>query len=289
MDNVHILNVQRDITQMTFQDYYTRLVMLAQSVYEWEGLPDNINEKHIERYLIHQGRCMFFNDFFNGWMVAPCADAGYLNYYDEPTHVQPVAASGVPMDTRFYEVGRECVLMYNNDYAFPTTRTLRLYAARLAEMQRTIDININAMKTPILIRCTEKQRLSLQNAYKQYTGNQHMMMVDKSLDLDSFDVMQTGAPIVFDKLALEKNRLWNEAMTFLGVNNANTDKRERLVDDEVQANNEQIMLSAEMGLKARQRAAEEISKLTGYNVTCKLRNLKKPAQLAPAGEEVADE
>lgn len=289
MEHVHIMNVQRDITQMTFMDYYTRLVMLAQTVYEWTGLPASIDEKHLERYLIHQGRCMLYNDFFNGWMLAPCADNGFVNYYEEPTHVQPVAASSLPMEVRPYEVGRECVVIHNNDYDLPTVHSLRLRAARLTEMRRTIDINVNAQKTPILLRCTDKQKLSIKNAYKQYTGNEPMMMVDKGLEMDSFDVFQTGAPIVFDKLSLELNRYWNETMTFLGVNNANTDKRERLVDDEVQANNEQITLFAETGLKARERAAHEISALTGWNVSCRMRNRQEAAQEPSNEEEVETE
>jgi ABC-type cobalamin/Fe3+-siderophores transport system ATPase subunit len=91
------------------------------------------------------------------------------------------------------------------------------------------------------------------------------------------EVMNISAPIVFDKLAIEKNKLWNECMTFIGINNANMDKRERLVDDEVQANNEQIGYSAEVMLKSRQRAAEAMSKLCGTEITVELRRAQKPA------------
>ena len=163
-------------------------------------------------------------------------------------------------------------MIYNNDYAIPTNRTIMLYAARLAEMQRTIDININAQKTPVLIKTSEKKRMSLQAVYRQWQGYEPVIFGDKDLDLgDVWDVLNTTAPVVFDKLAIEKNKLWNECMTFLGINNANMDKRERLVDDEVQANNEQIGLSAQIMLKARQRAAEQMSKLCGSTITVKLR------------------
>lgn len=274
MDNVFTMNMPKDITQLTFIDIYTRLMLLAQSVYEWKGLPHGMDEKYIERFLFHDGRCMFFKDFEKGWMVARCTDGGLLNYYDEPTRLIPVAANYCPMTTKAYEVGEDCVYIQNNDYAIPTRRSIMLYAARLAEMQRTIDINIHAMKTPIIVKCNPNQRLSLENAMKQYSDNSVKIVVDRTLEVEEIKVLNTAAPIVFDKLALEKSRFWNEVMTFLGVNNANQDKRERLVDDEVQANNEQIQLSAELALKARKTAAKAMSELTGTNITVSRRTLR---------------
>lgn len=280
MDNIFQFGTMpRDITQLTFMDYYSRLMLMAQTVYKWNGLPNGIDEKHIERYLFNQGRCMFFKDFYNGWMVAKCSDAGYLNYYDEPTRLLPVASGSEALKATAYDVGEECTVIYNNDYGIPTARTIMLYAARLAEMQRTIDININAQKTPILIKTSDKKLMSLKAVYRQWQGNEPVIYGDRELDLsDAWDVLNTAAPVVFDKLTIEKNKLWNECMTFLGINNANMDKRERLVDDEVQANNEQIGLSAQIMLKARQRAAKQMSELCGQEITVELRATRKPAQ-----------
>lgn len=280
MNSVFMMpQMSRDITQLTFTDYYTRLMLMAQTVFKWNGLPNGIDEKYIERCLFNEGRCMFFKDFYNGWMVAKCTDAGALNYYDEPTRLMPVAANSDALAARDYMVGDDCILIYNNDYGIPTRRTIMLYAARLAEMQRTIDININAMKTPVLLETSEKQRLSVLAAYRQWNGFEPVIVGDKSLDMSgAIKTMNTAAPVVFDKLAIEKNKLWNECMTFLGINNANMDKRERLVDDEVQANNEQIGLSAQIMLKARQRAAEQMSELCGQEITVELRACEKPAE-----------
>lgn len=285
MDDVYFRDVQKNITQATFYDIYTRLTMLAQSVFEWSGLPEGIDQKFIERYLFFAGRCMFFKDAKLGWMVTGCTDAGMLNYYDEPVRLYPFATNYIPeegssseSDDMGYENGTECVLIMNNDLSKPTSQTIQLYAARLTEIQRTMDLNIAAQKTPFIIKCnSDKQLLSLKNLYRDVKGFESVCFLDKSLEVeDSVKVLNTAAPIVFDTLALEKNRMWNECMTFLGINNANMDKRERLVDDEVQANNEQIMLAAEMMLKARERAAEAMSKLSGLNISVKLRQLQKP-------------
>lgn len=266
-----------DPTLLTFQDHLLRLSMLAQTVFKWEGLPNGIDEKHLERYLFNEGRCMFYHDKTVGWIVTKCADAGTLNFYDEPTRLQPVATDAQELDLKSREPGEDCVLIYNNDYAYPTARTILMYAARLTEIQRTIDINIHAQKTPVLIKASDKTRLSAKQIYKKWSGFEPLIITDKNLeDGVAMEVLNISAPIVFDKLAIEKNKLWNECMTFLGINNANMDKRERLVDDEVQANNEQIGFSAEVMLKSRQRAAEAMSKLCGCNITVKMRKAQKP-------------
>ena len=286
MNDIKIKDLQKDITQLTYSDYLIRLSLLAQAVFKWEGLPNGIDDKYIERYLFGEGRCMFFKDFEKGWMVTRCTDAGMLNYYDEPTKLKPVATNYTAGDNKeAYVPGEDCVMICNNDYSIPTERTIRLYAARLTEIQRTSDINIIAQKTPVIITGTEKQRLSLKAVMRQWLGNEPLIYGDKQLEGIDLKTLNTAAPVVFDKLTIEKNKIWNECMTFLGINNANLDKRERLVDDEVQANNEQIELSAEVMLKSRQAAAKAISELCGCQVTVSMRKQEKAAQGAPEGAE----
>lgn len=277
-----------DPTLITFQDNLIRLSLLAQTVFEWEGLPNGIDEKHLERYLFSEGRCMFYKDPKVGWIITKCSDAGTRNFYDEPTLLLPVATAAHELDLSAKEPGEDCVLIYNNDYAYPTARTIMMYAARLTEMQRTIDINIHAQKTPVLIKASDKTRLSAKQIYAKWSGFEPLIITDKNLNEGvNMEVLSIAAPIVFDKLAIEKNKLWNECMTFLGINNANMDKRERLVDDEVQANNEQIGYSAEVMLKSRQRAAKAMSELCGHEITVKLRRAQKQTGEEPGegGEE----
>lgn len=289
MSDIYMKDISKDITQLTFTDFYRRLKLMAQAVFKWEGLPNGIDEKHIERFLYSEGRCMFFHDFEKGWMIAKCTDAGSLNYYDEPTRILPVATNYDAPEDAEYIPGESCVLIHNNDLDAPTDLTIRLYAARITEAQRTSDINIIAQKTPVIVTGTEKQRLSLRAVIRQWMGNEPLIHGDKQLEGVDLRVLNTSAPVVFDKLTIEKNKLWNECMTFLGINNANMDKRERLVDDEVQANNEQIALSAQIMLKARERAAEEISKLCGCKVTVTMRKAENAAQEPQEGAEEGGE
>ena len=279
-----------DPTMLTFQDNLVRLSLLAQTVFKWNGLPNGIDEKHLERYLFNEGRCMFYKDPNVGWIITKCTDAGTVNFYDEPTLLMPTATDAAALDLSPREPGEDCVLIYNNDYAYPTARTIMMYAARLTEMQRTIDINIHAQKTPVLIKASDKTRLSAKQIYAKWSGFEPLIITDKNLqDGVEMEVMSIAAPVVFDKLAIEKNKLWNECMTFLGINNANMDKRERLVDDEVQANNEQIGYSAEVMLKSRQRAADLMSKLCGAKITVELRRAQKALLGAEEPKEGGEE
>lgn len=273
---------EKRLNDMTFRDYYKKLKLLAKGVYKWNNLPNGIDEKWIEDYLFKEGKCMFFKSKELGLMVAGCTETG-INPYDEPTTLRPVATNYV--DEHEYENYVECVLIRNNDDMMPTESSILLYAYRLTDITRTIDINISAQKTPVLILCKDKQKLTLKNIYKQWNGFEPVIYGDKEIDLSGVKVLKTDAPIVFDKLQIEKNHIWNECMTFLGVNNANMDKRERLVDDEVQANNEQVELFAMVGLKARQRACEQINKLFRTNITVEFREAQSETVGITEGDE----
>lgn len=266
--------IAKSINDITFTDYYYRLSLLARSVFEWEGLPNGISEKWIEKFLFNNGSCVFFKDKEKGFMVAKASMVGTLNYYDEPTQIQPIATNYDGNGTILNNFD-DCVLICNNDMKLPTYPTIRLYAYRLAEVTRTADLNVNAQKTPVLITGTDKMMLSLKNVYRQWKGNEPVIFGAKQLEQNPVNVLKTDAPIVFDKLRLEKHEIWNECMTFLGINNANQNKKERVVADEVSANNEQMELCAYVMLKNRQEACEMINKMFGLNVSVKFRELKE--------------
>ena len=267
-DVIKMKSIAKDLNDLTYTDYFYRLMLIARSVFKWHNLPNGIDEKWIERYLFTEGQCMFFKDSEKGFMVAKCSPAGNLNVYDEPTLLRGYGTNYIGDVS---ENNEEAILIRNNDEMIPTSPTIQLYALRLAEITRTIDININAQKTPVMILCSDKQKLSLKHVYKQWNGFEPVIFGDKNLDIDGIRTLQTDAPIVFDKLQIQKHSVWNECMTFLGINNANMDKRERLVDDEVQANNHQIEISAEVMLKARERACEMINEKFGLDVWVEMR------------------
>lgn len=273
---IEMKSIAKSLNNRTYTDYYYRLKLLAKSMYKWENLPNGISEKWIENFLFENGQCIFFNDPDKGFVVAKCNKTGTINHYEEPTELQPTGSTfdGKTLINAEFALPTDkdkAVLIRNNDDSVPTSPTIQLFALRLAELSRTIDININAHKTPVLILCSEKQRLTLKNVYSQWNGFEPVIYGEKNLEIDGIKVLKTDAPIVFDKLQLQKHATWNECMTFLGIDNANMDKKERLVDDEVQANNQQIESSAQIMLKARKEACKLINDTFNLNISVSLR------------------
>lgn len=269
-DVISMKSIAKQLNDLTYTDYFYRLMLIARSVFKWNNLPNGIDEKWIEKYLFSEGKCIFFKDDTKGFMVTKATDSGIVNPYDEPTLLQPVATN-YGGSGKALENGEECVIIRNNDIMIPTSPTIQLYALRLAELSRTIDINVNAQKTPVVILCSEKQKNTMKTVFNKVDGFEPVIYGDKNLDIETIKALKIDAPIVFDKLQIQKHSVWNECMTFLGINNANMDKRERLVDDEVQANNQQVEISASVMLKARQRACDEINKLFGTDISVELR------------------
>lgn len=291
MNSVEIMrtmDVSKNLNDLTFTDYFYRIMLIARSIFKWNNLPNGIDEKWIERWLFTEGQCVFFKDKNFGYMIAKVTPNGEINFYDEPTKVRPYGTNYVGESLINEE---ECVIIRNNDIMLPTAFTVKLFALRLADISRTIDINVHAQKTPNLIKCSERQKISLKQLYKQWNGNEPVIFASDELNDETFDVLDTEAPIVFDKLQIQKHEIWNECMTFLGINNANMNKRERLVDDEVQANNEQIMYCADVMLKARERACERINELFGLNISVELRRQPEEftEELDPISNEEAED
>ena len=220
----------------TYMMYYNRLKDYALSMYEWEGLPPEINERFLELTMFEQGKVIFFNDPMLGYMAMPGMTNGAINHYQEATGYKAVS-----FDYNRDLTPDECVVIWQNLSRTSILPIIEAYAERLYQVERTMDVNMHAQKTPILILCEDNQRMTMQNAYMQYDGNEPFIFGNKSgFDKEAFQVLTTAAPFVLDKLMEYKHNLWNEAMTFLGVGNAKQDKKERIVSDEVAANDEQI-------------------------------------------------
>lgn len=267
-------SVAQRANNLAFTDYYYWLMLITRSLFEWKNLPNNMNERWIERYLYRDGRCVFYDDPIMGLMVAGFAETYTVNCYNDPTSVTPIAPNYTYNGKELIN-GDNAVVIRNNDMMIPSFPMIRLYAKKLANLDRSIEVNVEAQKTPVVVQCTDKQRLSLKNAINQRIDNEPVMFVDKSLDLNDIKILDLNPPLVFPQLQLQKHNVLNECFTRLGINNANMDKRERLVADEVQANNEQVQASEDVMLKARQRACEEINRIFGTNISVERRKLDR--------------
>lgn len=259
------------LNMAVFSDYYKRLRLLALSLFEWENLPESMNERFLEQCLYWYGKAAIVSDENLGIINTKCTPSESLNIYGEATEYHCYSTgydANFPLDDMVY--------VRNNLEALPTDATIQLFAQRLYEAERTIDVNIKAQKTPVIILCDEKQRLTMKNIYMKYDGNEPIIYGKKGLDIDDIKVLRTDAPFVADKLEEYKRNVWSEALSFLGINNVMTEKKERLLTGEVDANNQMIDLSAQTMLLTRELAAEKFNRLwPGRNISIRQRSYQE--------------
>ena len=257
------------INNATYVDYLDRLKLVATSLFTWEGLDEVAGtgaSRFLELALYENGRGVFFKDDELGYMALRVNPNDKFNVYMLPTKV--ICYSFEYNKEKDFD---DVVYIMNNNLQKPTLETLKLFAYRLYEVERTIDTNLLAQKTPILIEGDTKTILTLKNVYMQYSGNTPFIFGNKQYDLSNkLSVLKTDAPYLIDKLVLYKHEIWDEALTFLGINNANTDKKERLITDEVNSNNELINYYLNCFYKTRKQACDDINKKYGLDIEIKL-------------------
>lgn len=252
----------------TFLDTYYKLKNIALSVFEWENLPETCSARFLEKTLFENGRAIFVNDREMSFLNLRVAPFDTVNVYEECTKYTAFSV-GYSKD---FSDGKDCVYIRNNYCETATDEIIRMYAERIANIQLTIDLNLNAHKTPVLIRTDEKSKLTLENLYTQYNNNKPVIVVTNSLSEKPIEVINTDAPYIIDKLREEMRSTWYEALEFLGINtNPSYKKKERLIDAEVKSNNEEVIIQSDVMLLCREDACRKINDLFGLDVSVKRR------------------
>lgn len=274
------------VNDQTYFDYLDRFKKVAVSIFEWENLPSSMNARYLEQCLYYDGKAALLFDDTRGFINTRCTTNGYINIYGLPNRLKCFSydyrvdrnlfTGKVELDTEdareFNERLKDntCILVLNNWDAVPTAATLELFALRLYEAEQTAMVNIKAQKTPVMVLVDENQRLMMENLYSQYDGNKPVIFGDKNqLNGNVIKSINTEAPFIADKVMDYKKEIWNEALTFLGINNVMVDKKERLVADEANSNNELINLNLQAALIPRQEAAKQFNELFGLTGTDK--------------------
>lgn len=278
----------------TYLHFYDRGVELAISRFEWKNLPETIDERFLELTLFSKGAAVFFKDELldspvpivpenvvvignnkeplykdnltgkGSYLALPMVTNGRLDIYNKPLIRRAIANNGYNSGDLTPE---NSVIIYGNYLRKPIMRDIELYARWLYDVQQAMLINVKAQKTPVAILCDENERLTMLNLYKEYDGNQPFIFGTKGLNIDGMKAISTGAPYVADKISEIKIGVWNELLTFLGINNINLVKKERLITDEVTRNQGGVQASRFSPLGMRQMAAKEINRMFNLNIS----------------------
>lgn len=260
------------LNSQTYINYLERLKVVALSMFEWVNLPKSMNAEFLELCLYNYGKASLLYTEEYGFINTKCVSNGDLNIYMLPTSYTCYSTDSLSLQRELYngfkfedeDITKYCVLVMNNFEMIPTEPTLQLFALRLYEAERTCDINIKAQKTPVILVGDDSMKLALKNLFEKYTGNEPVVYADKKqLSPESIKAIKTEAPFVADKLMDYKKQIWNEALTFLGINNLALEKKERLVTDEASSNNELINLNLQSRLAVRKKACKQFNELFG--------------------------
>ena len=250
------------------QEIFNRFLNLAINRFTWDNLPTGIESRKLEEFLIRYGMVAFFNDVNYGNMILPCFNTSELNVYYEPTEVNVM---GNKFDKKISI--DDVVIIRNNATADNDYDDLLTFATRINEIELTMDINLNAQKTPFVVLCDEKERLTFKNIINEVRKFKYAIFGTKNLKMNNVDVLNTSSPYLLDKLQQQKRELFNELLSFLGINNNNVEKRERLLVDEVNANNEFILVNLEHMFEERKKACELINAKFGTNIQVRKREV----------------
>ena len=255
------------MNMFTWRQYFDRLRELSMTMFEWKGLPDTVDERFLEKTLFERGSALFFQDEEIGYLALQSSNYGNFNVYNVPKDRRAFASNGYQRQLD----DTNSVIIYNNYLRKNNRLDVEMFSKRLYNIDRAIDTNINAQKTPILLLCEENERLTYLNLYKEYDGNAPVIKGTKGMDLDGFTVLKTDAPFVAQDLYQLKSEYWNEALTYLGISNVNTTKKERMITDEVIRNMGGTIASRYSRLEMRRQACEHINKMFGLDVWCDYR------------------
>lgn len=269
------------LNNRTYLQYYNRLLELAINMYEWKNLPDTVDERFLELTLFSDGMAVYFRDEILGDLCLQTMIGGNLDVYRIPMERTAYAANG-------YQVRLDptnSVIIFNNYTHTNSMLDIEMYARRLYNIERTIDVNVNAQKTPVMVIGSEAQRLTLKNLMMQYDGNEPFIYGDDKLNVNALNVLRLDAPYVADKLNILKRQIWNEALTYLGIENSNTEKKERLVTDEITSNLGGVEAQRFCRLNARRKAADQINAMFGTNITVEFREENKVKYFDEAEDE----
>lgn len=256
------------MNNQTYIDYLERMKKICLSMFEWVNLPPTCNARFLEMCLYYNGQgALLYSDEL-GYLNTMASDGGYINIYGLPTEVMCYSyrfnerRSLYTVDTG-EEKGKECILVMNNYERIPTSASISLFAYRLAEAQRTVDVNIKSLRTPILITTDQKQYFTLKKMYEEYDGNTPAIFADKNLiSPDALKAIKTDAPVLLDDIMSYKREIWNEFLTTMGLQNL-SEKKERLISNEVDSNNEVINMNLQALLIPRKEACRQFNEKYG--------------------------
>ena len=243
---------------------YNKYKMLSLNMFRWEGLPQTIESRHIENSLFNYGLCLIVNDDDLGFISVPCNYGAYMNVNNVPTEVITSGFNYIKTFDYIRKDKNKCQLILNNDLAIGNEQYIFDYAQRMFEVENCIRVNINQQKFPWFVNTTPNNKKTMEVMFEKVLNGEPYILGSKD-QIGSVEVLTLNTPYIADKLNEYKYELEREVLSFHGLNN-NFEKKERLLVDEVNSNNDFIDRNVELMYRQRQLACEQMNEKFGWNV-----------------------
>ena len=258
--------------------YFTKyLLQKAMSVFEWD-LPETWNKDYFLYVLYCWGYVAVVNTDKFGVIPQGCGLKGYDVFY-APTHA--VIANPLLSGILEPRIGTQCELLKLQPDFSGILDLVGHYAEQMALASQSVSVNLlNSKLSYVFTAKTKALAESLKKMYDQIASGEPAVVIDSRLKnaadgeetWKAFEQNVGGHYIVTDLLA-DLRKI--EAMfdTEIGIPNANTDKRERLIQDEVNANNIETYSKCAMWLENLQDACKRVNDMFGLSIAVRWRKI----------------
>lgn len=250
----------------TVQMYTRQMLTLAENVFEFDELPELIDVAYMNKVLLRQGSIAFFkDDVLDTILALPYTNLGRLDVYGRPTTIQVYGENGYSKILK----PEEYVIMYDNNGRYSLYIDILQMAERIALCKRVTDINITHQKTPRLWKTTSDKKKTVEDIVNQIDSCVDGVVVYDSIDIDDLGVVQAPAPYVSDKIDIHIEKEYADFLRLIGIANLQTQKRERLIKDEMTASLGGTVASRYSRFQPREQAVNMINKKWGLDIKVK--------------------
>jgi len=266
--NAHVLN---NDTGRFYQRY---LLKKALSVFKWT-LPEWWDENYFLYTLYCRGFVAIFDSGKFGVIPQGCGLQGYNVFY-RPKKV--IIANPLLTDIHEREIGVDCVLMQLQPDYMGILDLCNHYAEKMALASSAINQNLWSTKlATVFFAESDAEQQAFKKAYDRMTSGDPMVVVRKNLRDENgnmkYEVFNRDVKnsYVISDLIADLRKIEAEFDTRIGIPNANTDKRERLITDEVNANNVETTILSDLWMDSIQDAIKKTKELFKLEIKCERR------------------
>lgn len=236
----------------------------AISSYRVEGLPKEIDSRWLALKLFELGSVAFFYDSDAGeYACMQYSCLGTYDCYGNPTKIRVWN----PWTGYQRELGKdEFVIIWDNMFRINMYNAYVKLAYRLWRIDGTIDTNCVAQKTPVIVQCSENERLTFKNLIASVDADNPYISVGDNLSLKDIKPLKLDAPLVAPQLLEVQQTLYNRGNALLGITSVIVQKKERMVKSEVDTANADALANRRSRTMSRDYASEQIKEKFGLDV-----------------------